>query len=152
MEDRNGIKLVALILVFYLALASVLPAADDEVYYWCWSRDIQWSYYDHPPMTAVLIRISTALFGDSIFGFRVPACIASAFVVFVIRRLTRPRSLVWGVVLSPLFTFGAVLMTPDSPLVMFWAAYLWRLVDLHERMTPVTDERDSPPRDVTLCM
>src|SRR5665213_568710 len=48
----------------YLILAAVLPALDDEVYYWCWAKELQWSYYDHPPMTAVLIRLSTSLFGD----------------------------------------------------------------------------------------
>src|SRR5437899_384467 len=34
----------------YLALAALVPPFDDELYYWCWSRDLQLSYYDHPPM------------------------------------------------------------------------------------------------------
>ena len=42
----------------------------------------------------------------------------------------------WGVLLTPLFTFFGVLMTPDSPLLMFWAGYLWWLVELHRRLTP----------------
>lgn len=122
--------------VVYLILAAVLPAVDDEVYYWCWSKDLQWSYFDHPPMVAVLIRLSTRLFGDTTFGYRVPACIASAFCLFVIDRLTVNKLLVWGVALSPLFTFGAILMTPDSPLILFWSAYLWWLVGLHDRLAP----------------
>ena len=134
-------KQIAIVLVIYLTLAAILPGADDEVYYWCWSNDLQWSYYDHPPMTAVLIRLSTAIFGDSIFALRVPACIASVFVLYVISQLTRSRPLMWGVFLSPLFTIGAVLMTPDSPLLMFWAGYLWWLVELHRRLTPDSESR-----------
>ena len=151
MEERIHLKHVAIILGVYLILAAVLPAADDEVYYWCWSKELQWSYYDHPPMTAVLIYLSTTLFGDSIFGFRVPACIASTFVIYVIGRLTECNRLMLGVLFSPLFTIGAVMITPDSPLVMFWAAYLWWLVELHQRLTPETPETpDAATRETTL--
>jgi len=132
--------------VFYLILAALLPAADDEVYYWCWSKDLQWSYYDHPPMTAALIRFSTRLFGDTTFGYRFPACCASALTLFVVDRLTSNKLLVWGVAFSPLLTLGAVLITPDSPLILFWSAYLWWLVGLHERLTPLprSDSSDVP--------
>ncbi len=141
MDEKQRRKQIAIVFVIYLVLAALLPAADDEVYYWCWSKDLQWSYYDHPPMTAVLIRLSTAIFGDSNFGFRVPACIASAFVLYVISRLTRSSPLMWGVFLSPLFTFFGVLMTPDSPLLMFWAGYLWWLIELHRRLTPDSESQ-----------
>ena len=110
MDEHQRRRRTVLCFAVYLIFAAILPAADDEVYYWCWAKDLQWSYYDHPPMTAVLIRLSTAVFGDSIFGFRVPACVASAFVLYVIDRLTQSKPLVWGVVLSPLYTFGAVLI------------------------------------------
>ncbi len=139
MDERIRLFRIAILFVVYLVLAAILPAVDDEVYYWCWAKELQWSYYDHPPMTAVLIWLSTSLFGDSVLGFRIPACIGSAFVVYVISRLTPFKPFVWAVVFSPLFTIGAVLITPDSPLVMFWAAYLWWLVDLHQRLTPEPD-------------
>lgn len=145
MDDKNGIKWSLALLAVYLVLAAILPAADDEVYYWTWSKGLQWSYYDHPPMTAVLIRLSTAIFGDSIFGFRVPACIATAFVVYVIRRLTPCKPLLWGVILSPLYTIGAVIITPDSPLLMFWAAYVWWLVEVHRHLTPAPEASSGSP-------
>lgn len=145
MDDKNGFKRSIALLIVYLVLAALLPAADDEVYYWSWSKDLQWSYYDHPPMTAVLIRLSTAIFGDSIFGFRVPACIASAFVVYIIGHLTPYKPLLWALILSPLYTIGAVIITPDSPLLMFWAAYLRWLVEVHRRMSPATESDASRP-------
>jgi len=141
MDERNRIWPIAVLFAIYLVLATVLPAVDDEFYYWCWSKDVQWSYFDHPPMSAVLMRLSTTLFGDTVFGFRFPACVSSAFVIYVISRLTPIKGFVWAVVLTPLFAIFAVVMTPDSPLIMCWAAYLWWLVEVHRRLTPTADER-----------
>ncbi|WP_373651357.1 ArnT family glycosyltransferase [Schlesneria sp. DSM 10557] len=149
-DTRVSLRSIAIVLGIYLVLAAVLPAADDEVYYWTWSKELQWSYYDHPPMTAVLIYLSTAVFGDSVFGFRVPACVASAVVVYVIGRLTRCRLLMLGVLFSPLFTIGAVMMTPDSPLILFWALYLWWLVELQQRLAPEAGAEGSVPKPVKI--
>lgn len=136
MEERSRQWRAAALFAVYLILAAVLPAVDDEVYYWCWAKELQWSYYDHPPMTAVLMRLSTMVFGDTVFGFRFFACVASAFAIYVIDRLTPFKPFVWALVFSPLFTIGAILMTPDSPLVLCWAAYLWWLVELQRRLAP----------------
>lgn len=144
MDDRQRIWPFALLFSYYVVLAATLPAVDDEVYYWCWSKDVQWSYYDHPPLTAVMIRLSTWLLGDTVLGFRLPACIASTFAMYVISRLTPSKGLVWGVLFSPLFAIFAVIVTPDSPLILFWSAYLWWLVELHRRLTPASLQ-SSPP-------
>ena len=140
MIDRRDGWLIALLLCVTLMLAAVLPPAEDETYYWAWSQKLQLSYYDHPLMTAYLIRLSTSLFGDSVFGFRVPACLASAFVLTVIARLSRSRNLLPWIACTPLFTFGAVIITPDAPLLLFWSAYVWWLVEVHCRLTPVEDD------------
>jgi hypothetical protein len=148
--QRKNLWLLAGLLGFYLIMAAVLPAADDEIYYWAWARPLQFSYYDHPPLTAYMIRLSTDIFGDSIFGFRVPACLATAFVLLVIAHLSKPKSLLPGIVLTPLFTLGAVLITPDTPLLCFWAAYVWWLVEVHRRLTPVAEEGQVEPGPASL--
>lgn len=147
---RKDAWLYAGLLSFYLVLAAILPAADDEVYYWSWARPLQFSYYDHPPLTAYMIRLSTSVFGDSIFGFRVPACLATVFVAAVINHLSRPKSLLPGILLTPLFTLGAVLITPDTPLLCCWAAYVWWLVEVHRLLTPTADEGLSAAEDKTV--
>ncbi|HET6576405.1 MAG TPA: glycosyltransferase family 39 protein [Fimbriiglobus sp.] len=125
---------LAALAVAYLALAATFPPTDDELYYWCWSRDLQLSYFDHPPMTALMIRASTAVAGQSVFAVRLPACLSSVVVLGVIGWLMRPRRLLPGVALTPLFTFGAALITPDTPLLLFWSAYLAWLVIAHRRL------------------
>jgi 4-amino-4-deoxy-L-arabinose transferase-like glycosyltransferase len=131
---RGFAWLLAALTPVYLLLAVVVPPADDEFYYWCWSQRLQLSYYDHPPMTAYLIRAATAVFGDTLFAIRLPAVISTLTVLAVIGYLTRPRELLPLVVFTPLFTFGAVLVTPDTPLLMFWALYVLWLVKAHGRI------------------
>lgn len=135
MSFRGFLWLLAGLTPVYLVLAAVLPPADDELYYWCWSERLQLSYYDHPPMTAYMIRAATAVFGDTLFAIRLPAVVSTLTVLAVIGWLTRPRTLLPLVVLTPLFTFGAVLVTPDTPLLMFWALYLAWLVRVHELLS-----------------
>jgi hypothetical protein len=130
--------------VGYAGLAGVVPPLDDELYYWCWSKDLQLSYYDHPPMTALMIRASTAVFGDTLFAVRLPACVATVVVLGVVGWLTRPRRILLGTVFTPVFTFGAVVVTPDTPLLLFWSLYLAWLVVVHQRLTP--DDGAPPSR------
>lgn len=118
----------------YLALAVWMPPADDELYYWCWSRDLQPSYYDHPPMVAYLIRFSSEVFGPSLLAARIPALVCSLIVLKIVRHLTRPQGFTAWAILTPVFTVGGVLITPDAPLLAFWALYLAWLVRVHGRL------------------
>jgi hypothetical protein len=47
-----------------------LALVGDEAYYWLWSRHLALSYYDHPAGVALLVRLSTALGGQSEAGIR----------------------------------------------------------------------------------
>jgi 4-amino-4-deoxy-L-arabinose transferase-like glycosyltransferase len=42
----------------------------DELYYVACGQRLDLGYVDHPPMVAVITRIATGLFGDSLFGLR----------------------------------------------------------------------------------
>jgi 4-amino-4-deoxy-L-arabinose transferase-like glycosyltransferase len=117
-----------------LALAATVPPFDDELYYWCWSRDLQLSYYDHPPMVAYMIRAATELCGNSVLAIRLPGVVSGLVVIAVIGWLSRPRTLLPLVLISPVLTYAAILVTPDTPLLMFWALYFAWLVAVHERL------------------
>ncbi len=68
--------------------ASATPLIHDEAYYWLWSRHLDWSYLDHPPMIAYLIRLAT-LGGDGELWVRLPALLlgpAIAYALFLLGR------------------------------------------------------------------
>jgi hypothetical protein len=61
----------------YLAV-SPLELAMDEAYYWDWGRLPDWGYYSKPPLIAWINTASSALFGASEFGVRLPAVLMGA--------------------------------------------------------------------------
>ncbi|MBV9537757.1 MAG: glycosyltransferase family 39 protein, partial [Acidisphaera sp.] len=93
-----------------------------------WSRAPAWGYYDHPPMVAWLIALGAALAGDGALGIRllapVSACVGSILLSWALDRAypaTRP-GIAASVLLNATLAFGAgaVTMTPDTPLLLFW--------------------------------
>ena len=147
-RTRGVFWLLVLMFPLFILLCFLVPPFDDEFYYWCWSQELQFSYYDHPPMVAYMIRISTAIFGKSILAIRLPCVLSGMVVVGVIAWLSRPRNLVPYVVLSPVPTFAAVMITPDTPMLMFWSLYLAWLVFIHKRLTP--RDQSAPPQTIRL--
>jgi len=138
MTERSRFSLGVLLAglsIAYGLLAAALPPLDDEAYYWCWAQELQLSYFDHAPLSAYMIWLSTSLLGDSVFAMRLPALMTSLVVVAVLWELMSPRWLWPYVLMTPLFTFGAILITPDTPLLLFWSLYLLWLVKLQERLT-----------------
>ena len=128
---------IALVAAQALA-ARRLELSFDEAYYTLWSRSLSFGYLDHPPMVALLIRASTGLFGDSEFGVRalslaivgaMPALIALiAWRLFRSAQTAALAALMW--IAMPLVVIGAVFVTPDAPLVVFWTLGLAALVEL----------------------
>lgn len=117
-------------------LAARLGLGDDEAYYWHWSRELAWGYFDHPPLTAWLIRAGTELFGHHPLAVRLPGIACHAAGVYFLWRLGRAlfgaRAAEAATLLylfAPLYLVGGLLMVPDAPLATAWlgaAWYAWR--------------------------
>jgi hypothetical protein len=128
---------IALLAMQALA-AQRLELSFDEAYYTLWSRYPSLGYLDHPPVVAFLIRASTSLFGGSEFGVRalsllvvgaMPALIALiAWRLFGSAEKAALAALMW--IAMPLVSVGAVFVSPDAPLVVFWTLGLSALVEL----------------------
>jgi dolichol-phosphate mannosyltransferase len=127
-----GLIVYALALrLVYLGSVELLP---EETYYWNYSRHLDIGYLDHPPMVAWLIRLGTAVFGQTEFGVRMGAygcgIVASTFVFRLTRNLYGESSAPAAVALAqvlPYFFLSGLLMTPDAVLVAAWAASLYYL-------------------------
>lgn len=129
---------IAALTAFRFWASAQIPLAPDEAYYWLWSRELAAGYFDHPPMVAWWIWASTSLFGDTEFGVRalsiVASVVASYAVLATARNLalgesTAARGAIWFNA-TILVGVGAILITPDSPSVMFWALAVWVLADI----------------------
>jgi 4-amino-4-deoxy-L-arabinose transferase-like glycosyltransferase len=123
-----------------LICAAMTPLSFDEALYWLWSKHIAGGYFDHPPVTPILIRIGTTLFGNTEFGVRainvllaLPASWAvwrSSAILFTDERVGATAALYFNLTL--VMGVGSVLATPDNPLVVATAVLLLTLVKLFE--------------------
>jgi 4-amino-4-deoxy-L-arabinose transferase-like glycosyltransferase len=99
----------------------------DEAYYWGWSQHLAWGYFSKPPLIAVLIAASTALFGDGVLGIKVltMCCYpAAALIAFALgRRLYDAETGLWAglaILTLPIFDWLGLFVSTDAPLVLFW--------------------------------
>ena len=112
-----------------LIVAARAPLSSDEAYYWVWSKSLQGGYLDHPPMVALWIRVGTAICGDIPIGVRLLGPLAAIAGSLLLARAARdlwpgnPRAGVVAALLlnaTLILNAGAVVMTPDTPLLFFW--------------------------------
>jgi len=111
----------------------------NEAYYALWAKHLAWGYYDHPPMVALWIRVSTLLFGETDFGVRALGALA-AFAATVLVYLisydlfgNRIRAAFAALLFSSmlLISAGALIVSPDTPLLFFWLITLYALVRIY---------------------
>ena len=80
--DRRVLVIGAVVFAAQLAVAGRYGWHRDELYFLAGSRHLAWGYVDQPPFTPLVARVSTALFGSSLYGLRLfPAAADSAIVV-----------------------------------------------------------------------
>jgi 4-amino-4-deoxy-L-arabinose transferase-like glycosyltransferase len=124
---------IAALYALHLALGAWIPLGDAEAYYWLWSRDLEWSYFDHPPLIAWLLRASGLVFGDGAFAVRfVPATLAAltAWVLMKVVALAggdgyAERRVVLLHALTPMFFVAGFAASPDAPVLLAAAVVTW---------------------------
>jgi hypothetical protein len=120
-----------------LVWAASVGAAFDEPYYFQYIQHPALSYFDHPPMVALVGSVGLALARDSfsVFGLRVGFILLFAGSMWLLARLTArffgPTAGVLAALgLSASGYFGMAVATiaqPDGPLLFFWLLTLDRL-------------------------
>jgi hypothetical protein len=135
-------KLIWLLIISTLVrciIAASIELGNDEVYYLTYAQHLQWNYFDHPPMVALLIRCST--FNLSItntFFIRLGAVILAAVNTFLIFNITtKIKNEQAGFFAALLFTaspycsiIAGTFILPDSVQLFFWIVCISLLVDI----------------------
>ncbi len=130
LRDKTG-WLAAAVILFHLVYNTVLPIHLDEAYYWWWSQRLELGYFDHPPMIAYLIKLTT-LFSDHPFFVRLVPLLATAGSLYYIYRLSeriygietaRIAALIF--LILPTVQISFTVATPDAPLILFFSAGLY---------------------------
>ena len=120
--------------LFYIfwVLIGIVQAAftnliGDEAYYWLYSRFLSWGYFDHPPMTALLIKAGYAVFQNEL-GVRLLSVLLNVSTILILEALTERKnpflfySTVLGIATFQVLGFLAV---PDNALLFFTALFFY---------------------------
>ncbi|MGY6630752.1 MAG: glycosyltransferase family 39 protein [Wenzhouxiangella sp.] len=120
---------VLLLRVLYMGQLELIP---DEMYYWVYGQRLALSYLDHPPLIGWLIASSTWLLGDTVAGVRawlVPLTLMAAWYFYRYGAEMGGRTVgllcVMALAILPFFAVSGLLMTPDAPMLVAWAAALY---------------------------
>ncbi len=119
--------LLALWFVVNLFQSYFTELLHDEAYYWFYSTDLAWGYYDHPPMIALLIRMGYSLFPNEL-GVRLLIAFMSVGVLIMIVEMARVKNyllffvFVFSIVI---FQAGGFIAVPDTPLIFFATLFFY---------------------------
>jgi undecaprenyl-diphosphatase len=138
LTKRNTIIFVGLITLWKVYLSATLQLHPDEAYYWMWSRHLAMGYFDHAPLLAYFIKLTT-LFSQGELWVRFSGVLGTLALSFLTWLLSRQffddEKVAAGSVIAlnilPLTVSGSIIITPDIPAFFFWglSIYLyWQLV------------------------
>jgi 4-amino-4-deoxy-L-arabinose transferase-like glycosyltransferase len=108
-----------------LIQSAVTGLFDDESYYWVYSRFLDWGYFDHPPMIALLIKGGYAILPNEL-GVRLFIAILSTATLWLVQKLLKAQDdiLFYTIAISiAVFQLGGFIAVPDVPLLFFTAVF-----------------------------
>lgn len=139
MTPRRALwMLIAVSSLFRVAWSAGLGPGNDEAYHYLFTVHRDWSYFDHPPMLALVERLGIALAGGhaSAFTLRLGFIALFAGSTWLMARLTArlygPRAGFLAALALNATAYHSVAVgtfaLPDGPLLFFWLLTLDRLV------------------------
>ena len=75
------IYLLGLVFIINLLQSYFTDLIFDEAYYWHYAQNMAWGYFDHPPMVALLVKISSLFFTGEL-GVRFMSCVLSVGTLY----------------------------------------------------------------------
>jgi hypothetical protein len=127
---------LAVFTTIHVVLAGALPISGDEAYYWSCARNLDWSYFDQPPLMIWPIAVFRLLVGDTNLAVRGSALLASFLLALFLRGLIRrhggsDRQAAAAYLLlhaTPLFFLGSFYGSTDIGLASAYIAATWAAV------------------------
>ncbi len=138
-NGRVTVKRAVLLLWLVLAAGKLLAAArvelfGDELFYWECGQRPALAYIDHPPLTALSVRLGSELLGDTSLGARLVLLLVGLAIPGVVLLAARPLVgerdawLAAGLaMILPAVGHAGLVSIPDVPLLLFTGLLLLTL-------------------------
>ena len=114
-------------LLINLVQAAFTSLQEDEAYYWMYSNFLDWGYFDHPPLIALLIKAGTSFLPGEL-GVRFFCVLLNTLTILLAEKLLTNKNafLFYAICLSlAVLQIAGFWAVPDVPLIFFTALYLF---------------------------
>lgn len=127
---------LVLIFLFQVFISAGFELAHDEAYYWLYSRNLDWGFFDHPPFVGVVIKLFSFL-PHSELAVRLGFIFLQFGSLLFLLKLTGTASITTTLLFFsfPLASFTGLLALPDIPLLFMTACYCFQLKKYLEKDT-----------------
>lgn len=122
------IFLVFIINIIQGAFTELLP---DEAYYWMFSQNLDWGYFDHPPGVSIWVYISNLFFSGEL-GVRFFSAVSYSLLFWMVWKTVdhpKKKEFTWLFLLvilsSVLLNVYGFITTPDTPLMVLYSVFLF---------------------------
>jgi hypothetical protein len=124
--------LLAIWVLADLLQAIFTPVHADEAYYALYGEFLDWGYYDHPPMVALMTAFSSLFFKGTL-SIRFMTVLLHGATVLLLgtsmeEKLTSNRAVITFFAIAasiPIFIIYGFITTPDAPLLFFTALFFY---------------------------
>ncbi len=141
-SPRNGKWFLAAVMLLYAALH--LAAVNsygwfrDELYYIACGEHLAFGYVDHPPLVALLARVTRGLLGESLMAARLPSMLAGMAVIWLCGRIAREMGggrwaqgmAALCALVAPVYLFLFHVLSMNSFDILFWTLGAWVVVKI----------------------
>ena len=136
------VSLVSLVSLLYgavhLAAISSYGWFRDELYYIACGEHLDFGYVDHPPLVALIARVTRGLFGESPAAARLPSMLAGLAVIWLCGRIAREMGggrwaqgmAALCALVAPVYLFLFHILSMNSFDVLFWTLGAWVVVKI----------------------
>ncbi len=127
--DRKHYIILGIWLLINLLQSIFTGLHSDESYYWMYGQNLDWGFFDHPPMAALLIYLGHSILPGEI-GVRLFIVLLSTFTLAIILNELKEKKDHWFLAIF-IFSFPLIhthiagfLAIPDIPLLFFTMLFL----------------------------
>lgn len=118
-----------LTLLIHFWIAAHFELSHDEAYYWLYSRNLDWGFFDHPPVVGLIIKLFSFL-PKSELSVRAGFILMQMACALLLMNLVN-KSRQWIALLLffsfPLASFAGLFALPDLPLLFMTSVYCYFL-------------------------
>ena len=133
-SHRIAFGMLFLHFLVFLMINQLVNPHPDMLDHWVWSRFLSGSYYEHPPMIALAIRLITLIAGHSETALEIGAQFYNLFILLLTYLISyqlfgkKSAELTLGLLcMTTYFTIGSIFLHIDQPFLIFWLLSLYSL-------------------------